>query len=54
MGDDDANFLNMLSKEEFWDVARELKPGITWDEFEEKWERYCAMKAEVERRRSAN
>lgn len=32
------------SKEEWWDVVRELKPGITWEQFEIKWAEFSALK----------
>jgi hypothetical protein len=44
--------LNELDKDEMWDVARVLKPGVTREEFEEMWAEFCEMKDEHERRKA--
>jgi hypothetical protein len=38
-----------LDKLDMWDVARRLRPNITWDEFEEMWEGSPTVRA-VEQR----
>lgn len=38
----------MLSKFEMWDVARKLKPSITWEEFEKMWEGFLELKRSKE------
>lgn len=35
-----------LNKEEWWDVARILKPTLTWEQFEELWEEFQRRKEE--------
>lgn len=34
--------LNEFTKEEWYDVSRRCKPGLTWDEFETMWAEYWA------------
>jgi hypothetical protein len=39
-----------LDKIEWWDVCRAVRPGLTWEEFEELWdgfERYKETKTEI-------
>lgn len=35
-----------FTKEEWWDVARRVKPSITWEEFEEMWNEFIIKKEE--------
>lgn len=37
--------LNEFDKEEWFDVARALKPGLPREEYEEMWKRFQADKA---------
>lgn len=41
-----ANRLDSLDKTEFFDVARRLKPGLTWAEYEVMWDEFQREKAE--------
>lgn len=38
--------LDHFDKEEWFDFARRLKPGLTDDEYEQMWGRFCTAKAE--------
>jgi hypothetical protein len=40
---------NLLDREEFWDVARQLKPDLPREEYERMWEDFQKAKAEHER-----
>lgn len=44
--------LDEYSKEEWFDVARSLKPGLSDEEYDRMWLDFCAMKAEHERKRA--
>lgn len=37
--------LNELTKDEFWDVARRLRPDLTREQFDADWEEFQAAKA---------
>lgn len=41
-----AKKMKELSKEEWWDVARRVKPSITWEEFEVLWNEFVIKKEE--------
>lgn len=41
--------LDELDKTEGFDLARKVKPGITWEEYEQMWELNMQLKAERER-----
>lgn len=41
-----AEPLHLLDKAEWWDVARQVAPGLTWDEYSAMWENFQARKAE--------
>lgn len=44
--------LYLLDKEEFWDVARKIKPGLQREEYERMWEDFQQRKAEHERQQN--
>lgn len=46
--------LDQFCKVEWFDVARQLVPGITQEEFDRQWEELMAIKAERERVRALN
>lgn len=46
--------LDEFDKIEWWDVARRLKPELTWDEYEAMWAENQARKAERQRLQSLN
>ena len=37
--------LDRYTKEESFDLARAMRPALTWAEFEESWEQHMAWKA---------
>lgn len=43
--------LNELSRDEMWDVARMVKPGITEEEFEVMWVENCEASEQRDRDR---
>lgn len=43
--------LNELDKEEWWDVARRVRPDLTREEYEAMWDGYHAEKTERQRQR---
>lgn len=51
---DDAVRLDEFDKDEWFDVARRLKPGLSREDYEGMWEDFMAAKREHQRQRGLN
>lgn len=40
----EPNRLDEFTKEEWWDVAKKLKPGLTEEEYDDMWDRFQEAK----------
>lgn len=43
--------LDRFTKEEWFDVARRVRPDLAWEEFERTWADFCARMAARDRQR---
>jgi hypothetical protein len=50
-GEDPDTALNLWTKQEWFEVMRRIKPGLTQAEYDQQWDEFQARKAEHERQK---